>query len=70
MPKYQWESKPPLTRNDVFCDNNTWEQGDFHCENDEKAVDKIQKRFDKYKIYGNLTLRLIRDGKTLITFKT
>lgn len=66
--KYLWESKPLLTRADLFQDG--WEFDVFHSENDEKAIEKVDRMFRRHDVGPQLTIRLSCEGRQIRTFKT
>lgn len=70
MPKYQWESKPPITRSDVFSTPDAWEIGSFHASSDESAISRIQGVFERNSVVGSLTIRLLSGDRPIRTFKT
>jgi len=65
--KYLWEAKPPLTRSDVFADG--WEIGDFFADNDEKAIERIERILEKHDIGNPQIIQLSCGGKSVRIFK-
>ena len=68
MAKYLWEAKPPLTRSDLFQDG--WEFDVFHAENDQKAIEKVDRMFRRHDVGQPLTIRLSVEGRQVRTFKS
>lgn len=65
--RYRWEARPPLTRPDLF--EECWEFADFWAENDEKAVERMAKMFERYNV-GLQTIKVSCGERMIRTFRT
>lgn len=70
MPKYIWEAKPPITRNDIFNTDDCWETGTIYSKNDDEAILWLERTFKRHNIANyKLTMKITLDGKTIRTIK-
>lgn len=68
MPKYQWEAKPPLTRNDIF--NEGWEVGVLNFTDDADAISWLERKFKQHDIGQSLIIRVLQGNRLVRQMKT